>query len=395
MCFSEGTFQAYLDGELALGEAAEIRAHLKHCLRCRQKLRELEKNNLFAAGRLSAYIAFTKEGNLDLARSWQRFESACKMMAKKSVGGGEADSKFKLTWKGANFMFSRYKKAALAVALAAALAVSFSFGSVRSFAGNLLTVFRVERVQTITISPEDIAQLEKAFQEGKGKVDVGNLGKFEVSGKQAVLRGVSLAEAKNAVDFPLRLPEDLPGYRGPVLSLASEAAVNITLDVEKVNQLLKSLGSSKFLPEGLNGQTFTLRTPAAVSAEYTAANDQSRKIVIVQGRSPELAVPAGTDMAAIREVLLAVPVLPENLRRQVAAVSDWQHTFLIPNVEGSSVEVTVNGVKGVYIAPPLPDGGSNGSGMSGLIWQAGGVVYFVGGPGMSRDNALELAGKMR
>lgn len=292
-------------------------------------------------------------------------------------------------------MFGKYKKAAVAVALAAVLAIGFGFGPVRSFAGNLLTVFRVERVQTITVSPEDLAQLEKAFQEGKGKVDVGNLGKFEVSGKQEVIRKVSPAEAKNAVDFPLMLLKDLPGYRGPVLGLSSGTAVNITLDTEKVNQLLKSLGGSKFLPQELNGRTFTLKTPAAVSAEYAAANDQSKRILIVQGRSPELTVPAGADMAAIRETLLAVPALPENLRRQLAAVSDWQHTILIPNIEGSSAEVTVNGARGVYITPPRPDGGPDGTGMAGLSWQANGVVYFVGGPGLSRQDALTLAGKLK
>ncbi|MEW6423787.1 MAG: hypothetical protein AB1523_03425 [Bacillota bacterium] len=41
------------------------------------------------------------------------------------------------------------------------------------------------------------------------------------------------------------------------------------------------------------------------------------------------------------------------------------------------------------------DGSPNGPGMSGLIWQADCVVYFIGGPGLGLEDALVLAGKMK
>jgi len=308
---------------------------------------------------------------------------------------GNKGGKVKFNWKGAIPMFAKNKKSLTAAALIAVLAVCFSFSPVRSFAGNLLTVFRVERMQTITVSPEDIAQLQEVFEKGAGGVDIGNLGRFEVAGGQEATRNVTPDSAQKAVDFPVRLPADLRGYKEPALSVSPETTVSITLDTAKANQLLRSLGSAQLLPEALNGRTFTVKIPRAVIAEYyPVKDDQPGGLFIAQSRSPELTVPEGVDMAALRDALLSIPALPENLRRQLAAVTDWQHTVLIPNIGGSSTEVAVNGTTGVYITP-----GSSGKYVpeetNTLIWQKDGVIYCIAGPELSLEEALTAAKQMK
>ena len=72
-------------------------------------------------------------------------------------------------------MLAKYRAAATAAAIMLALAVTFSFGSVRSAASDLLTIFRVEKVRTINLTASDLAQIERAFREGAGKVDIENL----------------------------------------------------------------------------------------------------------------------------------------------------------------------------------------------------------------------------
>src|SRR5665647_350785 len=125
----------------------------------------------------------------------------------------------------------------------------------------------------------------------------------------------------------LNLPAGLPGgYSGPEISLDSGGTMNFTLNTVNVNQLLQSFGSEKLLPDELNGRTFTVVMTPQITAAYNGAGNS--EVVIGQGRSPEL-LASGSDVMAIRDSLLALPFLPEDLRSQLASINDWQHTCLL------------------------------------------------------------------
>ncbi len=283
-------------------------------------------------------------------------------------------------------MLTKYRAAATAAAVLLVLAVSLSFAPLRSAAGELLTIFRVERVKTVDISPSDLASIEKAIRDGSGQVDIENFGKVEFNGSQASGRA-SLEEARAAVDFQLNLPEVLPGgFSTPEIYKHSGGTMNFTLDTENANQILKAFGSEKLLPPELNGKTFTVQIPAQITADYRSQD--LKRVFIGMGRSPELVAP-GSDVLQIRDALLALPFLPESLRSQLASINDWQHTFVVPNIGGSSQEVVVAGIQGVFIKPPQSEAG--GSGTASLVWQKNGVVYTVSGS-LTVQQALEIAG---
>jgi len=97
-------------------------------------------------------------------------------------------------------------------------------------------------------------------------------------------------------------------------------------------------------------------------------------------------------------VLLDLPFIPQGVRDQLAAVSDWQSTLIIPNIDGTAHDVTINGVKAVVLspksavrdarkkvagAPPIVD-------TTTVIWNDNGVVRAVGGP-MDEGTAIALA----
>jgi hypothetical protein len=371
-CYDPGDLQAYLDGELDCGVKAELGKHLLHCGKCRRALEEVRKNQSFASTRLAGYMQALARAEFDTGRAWLSFN-------KKRLS---AEKESPLTKEGVLSMLSKYRAAATAAAIMLALAVTFSFGSVRSAASDLLTIFRVEKVRTINLDAADISQIERAFREGAGEVDIKNFGRLEFSGGNES-KIVTPEEARGAVDFELVLPDALPGgYQLREIYKFSAGHVEFTLDTIKTNQVLQSLGNGKLLPEELNGRTFAIDSPVQVTAGYTGPGNGS--VHIWQGRSPELIAP-GSDVNAIRDALLALPFLPENLRAQLASINDWERTFLIPNVEGSSREVNVNGVPGVFIAQT---GGEKQAGC--LIWQRGGVVRAVSGP-VDLGQALQFA----
>ena len=276
------------------------------------------------------------------------------------------------------------------VAAALTIAVAFSFGSVRAAAGRFLSVFRVSRFQTINVSPADMARIEQAVRKGAGAVDIGNLGKLEYrsNGPEGL---VSLDEAKQAVDFGLRLPSSLPsGWQLQGLQSSPGGTISLTLDVDKVNQTLKTFGGTQMLPAALDGETFTVTMPVVIDAQYGGA----KGVHVIQARSPELGLPGDATANAVRDAVLGLPFLPDNIRRQVASVNDWQHTFLVPNIQGSTQEVTVDGTRGVFMTAP-PEYRAQAPDLSNaLVWEKSGIVYAVVGT-FSLDQGLLIAGSMK
>jgi hypothetical protein len=286
--------------------------------------------------------------------------------------------------KGKWYNNMKYKKLVTAAAAVAMVAI-IGFTPVSSMASNFLTIFRVEKVKAIAITPEDMSQLEKLMREGAGGADIGNFGKVEVKGSPETA-AVTLEEARNAVDFALALPS-LEGYSGPQLKKTSATGVSLTLDVDNVNAVLQALGSSEKLPGELNGREFAVDIPTAITARYTGPQGE---IMFAQSRGPSVKTAPGVDVSDIRQAVLSIPGLPESLKRQLQAVDDWQHTVMIPVRAGDYSDVLVNGSEGVFINGEAKEGD-----MGVLVWQKDGVISVLAGEGLNSERALAIAGTIK
>ncbi|SFF98849.1 Putative zinc-finger [Desulfotomaculum arcticum] len=370
MCYTEGILQAYIDGELDGEQLREVDYHLQQCAMCRQKVEELKAIDSFISLKMRAYINADPQTNG--SSTWHEI--------KKTKGDNGMS-------KNSSGFFNRSRRMIAVAAACLALIATFSFPGVRSMAGEFLTIFRVERVQTITIDPRDMQQIELALREGASQVDVKNFGNVEVAEKIETT-SVSAAEAAEAVDFELKLPK-IKQYGDPELQKTSGSTMTMTLNVGNVNKLLQALNSTKLLPEDLDGKTFTLSMPAAIIATYNTGGD---KIIVAQSRSPELKAPNGIDVLAVRDALLSIPALPASIKNQLEAINDWQHTVLIPNVNGTSKEVMVNGNQGVFIDSAS---GNSEAKFKTLVWNNNGVVYTIMGNNITAESAIAMAEQMK
>lgn len=374
MCYSEGALQAFLDGEMEESERRQVEEHLRSCEACRQLLARLSKGQDLVDRTVGTYLANQHLTAAQVEMGWNRLQDKLRPAKRES-------------W----YVMARKHRLALAgIAAVLTLAIGLSFGSVRAAAGRFLSVFRVNRFQAITVTPQDLARVESMVRDGIGSVTIGVMGEVEMKprGPEGL---VSLDQAKDAVDFQLRFPSRLPeGLQLQGLTATPALEFGLTLGVEKVNQLLKSLGGEKMLPEELDGETITLRIPASIAAQYGGKG----ALHVIQARSPELDMPGDAGAEAVREAVLAMPFLPESVKRQIAAVDDWQHTFLVPNIQGSTQEVTVDGVSGLYIATP-PQYVDEASGMAdALVWEKDDVVYAVVGE-FSLEQGLAIGNSMK
>lgn len=386
MCYEEGTLQAYIDRELSGRKRWDIEAHVASCSQCREKLARLEKANSLALQGVSKLAQATDGGRAATEAAWVRLTRDERFGVPKDTKGVFA------------VFSSKIRIALVPVTVAVAVAIALSFGPVREAAAEFLNIFRVEKVQTITVSPEDIREMEKLAQKG-GKANIESLGKFETTGYQEP-EAATFAAAKAAAGFDIKEPE-IKGYENPQHTIQKGFTSRFTLDVEQANSLIKQFGGTKTLPAELDGKTFTVKVPTAVLATY---KDGSNTIVIGQAKSPEFVVPDGIDPAVVRDAMLSLP-LPENIKRQLAAVTDWKNTLIIPNVEGSAQDVTVNGAPGVFITPPknmvdkdvsaevpadVKAAARNGSA---LVWQQDGVISGIKGP-LTLEQAQAIATQM-
>ncbi|HHV71122.1 MAG TPA: DUF4367 domain-containing protein, partial [Clostridia bacterium] len=158
--------------------------------------------------------------------------------------------------------------------------------------------------------------------------------------------------------------------------------INFDLNVKNVNNVLKSLGGTKFLPEEIDNKTFTIKVPMVV--QFYIGNG-SQYLNITEAKSPEVIVPQDVDEEQLRLALLDLPIIPQRVRNQLAGINDWRNTLIVPNIEGSAEEVRVNGSEAVYIKNE--QGGS-------LIWQENGVIYTIDS-NLSKEEILKIAVEMR
>ncbi len=374
MCCSEGTLQAYFDGELGGGERRQVEEHLRSCPRCRALLARLEGEQELVDRTVGSYLAAPRATGVKAARDWDRLESGLRPVKKES-------------WY---VMARRHRLALIGMAAVLTLAIGLSFGSVRAAAARLLSVFRVTKFQAITVTPQDLARVEQMLREGIGSVRLGDYGEIEMA-TEGTDGLVSLDQAKAAVDFGLRLPSRLPeGMDLQGLRATPAVRLSLKLAVDKANRFLTSLGGTKMLPQELDGEEFTLKIPVSIDAQYGGDGT----LHVLQARSPELDMPGDASAEAVRDALLAMPFLPETVKRQIAAVEDWQHTFLVPNVRGSTQETTVDGAPGVYITVPAEYQDEGEETPNALVWEKSGIVYAMIGE-FNLQEGLAVANSMK
>jgi hypothetical protein len=89
-------------------------------------------------------------------------------------------------------------------------------------------------------------------------------------------------------------------------------------------------------------------------------------------KTPEIVVPEGVNVDKVIDALANLPFLPENIKRQIASVTDWKETLPVPapmepNVE--TKEITIRGNKGILMVE------KSGPYFATLGWTENGVMY--------------------
>jgi len=352
-CPDEGTLLGYLDRELSPEEQRAVRQHLDYCQECGGLLRELEDHLDFSRERLG--VLFEASQSAEVSGQDRVWASLQPVIRPRKRGK----------------MYMNLKRWSVAAVVVLVVGITAYVPSFRTAVADMLQVFRAEKIETVTLSAQDIRDIQNALDAGSTNIDMKNFGRIETNG-EPVERKLTRDELNSLPFRPL-----LPAGREGDYSLVQNPSVEITPRVDNVNRLLKSLGSQDLMPQALDGKTFTVTMADTFMADYSDFR-------LMEGTSPELQVPPGVDMKEVLRPLITLPIWPQGVREQLATIDDLEHTLVIP---GEKVEkVSVQGTTGVI---------SRDGGQAELIWQKDGLFYILSDKSWGKADLLAIAESMQ
>lgn len=293
----------------------------------------------------------------------------------------------KKTWR-QNLM--RWSPALIAATIVLALVLVISLPPTRALAQDFLNLFRVKKFATITIDPARMKQLDNLELDTE-KLLADNVEILQEPGKPVQVESVQAASER--AGFAVAVPSALPKNARLQVSVQGEAAMVLTADTQKLQELLELVGVKDVqVPAQLDGAKITVRKPAAVLLEYETRDGN---FSLMQSPSPEVELPQGVEMKQLGEIGLRALGLSKQEARDFAAKVDWSSTFLIP-IPANAAEVrqvSVHGADGLLFTAngtarnnrsPMAKGDTV------LLWANNGMVYAMHGDGNALD-LLEIA----
>ncbi|WP_238886143.1 DUF4367 domain-containing protein [Clostridium sp. YIM B02551] len=279
----------------------------------------------------------------------------------------------------------RTKKLVIAVCAALLVTAGITVQPVKAAISSTLSIFRVENVKGITVTLEDIQQIQQKLSSGQGDISLDKIGSIKMQGGDN--RYASQEEVKNLPDIDVAFPSAL-GSVIPSINIVGPRSVDFTLNVKNVNQIMKSYGATKLLPENIDGKTFKVNFTSQVTMNYKI-ND--KLINITQTKSPEITVPEDVNVDEVYNAIVDMPIIPQDLQSQLKSIKDWRNSLYIPVVESKMTQVDINGAKG-YMTKDFAN--SEGANESAVIWFNKGVIYVVSGE-IENGEILNIARSMK
>ncbi|SDY13449.1 anti-sigma factor [Thermoactinomyces sp. DSM 45892] len=385
VCKDEMLMQSYLDGELTRDERKQIALHIEKCPECLAWMNEMKDLEDWTRIHITDSFPQIDEAlDIDVDRAWAHVSEQIEIqekqmrqpiqMQEKSVRGRWRDMK------------KNTKRWISGVAAAAVVIGGFSIPQVQAAASELLSAFRVDKVELVKLTEKDLQQME-AFLQNKelGNLDLKGMGKIWTEGEKKKDRHREYDTYEQAVKKEDSLPKKPEGYTVSNINVTDPMKVNFQLNTEKVNKVLKQLDGKVDLENKLNGKTFSIEVPKTTMLTLRNTNHDFHYMV---ASTPQLKVDKDVDVAKLRDSILSLPFIPTELKRQLMAIQDWQSTLPIPVVEGMGKvsEVQVNGVKGTMMEEE--------DGAAVLLWQRDGKIHTLSVYQNGADRLIELAKKL-
>lgn len=384
-CLSDGELRAKLDGELSDSTAAE--SHLAACKNCRERQRAISAN---AARTNEALAQLDSDFEGDAAAAYERFESA---RGESSPAGGR---------HGLRIFSSHPASAWGGIAAAILIAVMIAFAPARTVGQRVLAMLRVQRVAVVPVG----------LSAGPGKAAMQTITRLLSDqvvvtlspGKAQPVPGAAQASQLAGFDVRTLGGEATP----PAISVEGERAFVMTLNRDRLQQVLSALGRSDLqLPASINGSTIAVHIPKSVLVSYgdcppagrgassppaPSASATGGCTMLMEAPSPVVSVPPELNISQLAAIALEAAGMTAQDAEAFCQTVDWTSTLVVPvpTSIATSTQVSVDGSTGTLILGRQRDGRPA---QYDLLWVKKGIVYSLRGYG-NAATALGIAGSI-
>jgi hypothetical protein len=390
-CPDIGFIQAYADGEMSRNMRKAFATHLEHCPNCRASLEQAKRLDQWTETAVQEALSEPKLSYfpIDTDAAWERFEQRLQHNEKSS----------KTKQKGRVNMKKPYKKLLAGTAAAAVLLGSLAIPQVQVAASNFLSIFRMDKVEMIKLTQSDLQELEKWLAGNEeGMKEIKGIGKMWVEAQNKDRGTRTFEKVEDAVKAGYAIPAAPEGYKIENISVSPSFTLHVQLDTKKANALLHQLKATVLFDEKLDNKPFALTVPESIRMEFSPVNTETKQsrsahISYTESGSPQMQVPEDVDLNQLRETVLSLPFIPQNVKHQLASIQDWQRTLPIPYItdeKQQTREVTVQGAKGIVY---------EAANQTFLIWQKDGKLRYMNAYDSKNDKhtdaLLALANQMK
>lgn len=359
---TEGSLRRLLDEPSGVG--LDDREHVLSCEACQRSLAIMRDD----ADAVAAALGPASVPATDVDAAWARVSAAAS-----ADRGGELVS---LPINRSRLRDAIRRPAVAGLAVAVVLA-----GAGTAAANDWLPIFQAERVVPVAISAADLNALP----------DLRAYGDVEFSGSPNVRRVANAEAAESETDIELPEVTHLPrGVTGdPTYQVGREVTLTFTFSADRAARTAAESGSElPTPPPGLDGSRMRLAAGPGVAMLWRRA-EGIPTLVIGRAVAPSAFSSSGLPYETIRNYLLSLPGLPEDVARSLRTFDTDPATLPLP-VPAGLVASSTSEVGG---APATVLTSQDGS-ITALIWVEDGMVNVVAGS-VDTDEVLAVARGLR
>jgi hypothetical protein len=352
---TEGVLRRLVDEPAGVSDAD--RQHVADCPVCLSGLAAARED----AAVVGAALHSDGAADVDPAAAWQRLSTALPARAATPTAPRRRSG-----------LLRRPAVAALAFAVVLS-------GAGVAAANDWLPIFRTEQVAPLEVNPEDLVALP----------DLTAYGDVELTGADGPRSVPDAAAAGDETGLEVPEVADLPrGVDGePVYQVVGELSGVFTFSAEKAAQAAAASGEAlPPVPAGLDGSQVRLTAGPGVAAVWSQTSGMPT-LVVGRAVAPS-ASSSGVPFETVRDFLLSLPGLPEDVAAQLRTFTADGSTLPIP-VPADLVETSQAEVGGL----PATVLESRDQALAAVVWVDDGVVTLVGGA-LGADEVLAVAAEL-
>ena len=379
---NEAALRAYLDNALPIADIAQIERHLALSSEARAMLDHI-RHDMAQVEHAVAPLSPTNATASSASMAFNQLQTHLTSNIIQNDNRSFIERNYLMFSKS---FFKRHQFSTIAAAVAVALIIALSFVPVRTFAGGLLNVFRVQQVQVIPIDAQRVEDL-------KNNEEFNSLMEQFSPEERVIVDGgepqtvASIEEAAAMVDFSVAEISAPPADAGSRTKIAvmQQSIHEMDVDPDMAEAIFEAAGISIDLPDSLREAPIRVTRPTMVMQAWGTDEEGLR---FAQMRSPEVEYPDDLNLNELGASGLQVLGYSKAEAETLAANIDWANTLLLPvptDNDMTVTEVSINGAKGTVIEHSKED--KHGTM---LMWQRDGLTYLLNGP-YGADQLVEIA----